>query len=316
MKVEILIGMPGSGKTTYSRDRQIFEESNGKNAVKVFSSDEYRDRLRESNPEMDSKALNTIVFNTLTTDILVEIKNGQEEDLLIFDATNLNRRRRRFFYNLVKRKFNDVEIVAHVFFKSLGQLYEINKVRPERTLPEEVIEKYYFNIQVPRIGVDCDEIEGHGEVFGESEAFKLEVKSITDDTLQHDCSPHHMESVKEHTQMCMDNSDTYMLQFISFFHDLGKAVTKKIGQDGRARYIGHGNVSAYYCLSYCLQNKDVDLGEAGLMAVEIIHQHMNSHQGIGIKNIRNNKLDDLLLMYLAEFSAIDSKSRITAYEGE
>lgn len=306
MKLHILIGAPGSGKSTWAGNQS-------ENSL-VFSSDEYRDILEPHYPDLDSKELNKVVFDTLHKDLFGDIEIYGDSYEYIYDATNLNRRRRRFLYKEMKRKFKDIEIVAHVFFKSLQQLYDINKVRPERTLPEDVIEKYYFNIQIPRLEVDCDSIEGHGEQFGKSEAFGLEIKSITDGTLQHDCPPHHMESVREHARMCIDNSNTYMLKFISFFHDLGKAVTKKIGEDGRARYIGHANVSAYYCLSYCLQNKDVDLGEDGLMAVEIIYQHMNGHQGMGVKNIRNNKLDDELLFYLAEFSAIDSKSRITAYE--
>ncbi len=308
MKLHILIGVPGSGKSTWANNQS-------ENSL-VFSSDEYREIMSPHYPNLDNQELNKLVFDTLHKDLYEDIGSYADSYEYIYDATNLNRRRRRFLYKELKRKFNDIEIIAHVFFKSLEQLYEINKVRPERTLPEDVIEKYYFNLQVPRIDVDCDSIEGHGEVFCDSEAFDLEVLPITDGTLQHDCPPHHIESVKEHIQMCMYNSDTYMLRFISFFHDLGKAVTKKIYQDGRARYIGHANVSAYYCLSYCLLNKDVDLGEEGLMCCEIIFQHMNSHQGMGVKNIRNNKLDDELLFYLAEFAAIDSKSRNTAYEEE
>jgi len=305
MKLHILIGAPGSGKSTWA-------DNQSENSL-VFSSDEYRDILEPHYPDLDSKELNKVVFDTLHKDLFGDIEIYGDSYEYIYDATNLNRRRRRFLYKEMKRKFKDIEIVAHVFFKSLQQLYDINKVRPERTLPEDVIEKYYFNIQIPRLEVDCDSMEGHGEQFGKSEAFKLEIKSITDGTLQHDCPPHHMESVKDHIEMCMHNSNNSAQEFISYHHDLGKAVTKKIGSDGRARYIGHANVSAYYCLSYCLLSGNVDL-KAGLMCCEIIYQHMVSHQGMGVKNIRNNKLDDELLYYLAEFAAIDSKSRITAYE--
>lgn len=307
MKVHILIGVPGSGKSTWADSQS--------NDSMIYSSDDYRDALTPHYQSLDSKELNKVVFATLNKDLFNDIESHGNHYEYIYDATNLNRRRRRFLYKELKRKFSNIEIVAHVFFKSLQQLYGINKVRPERTLPEEVIEKYYFNLQVPRIGVDCDVIEGHGEVFGSSEAFDLEIKSIADGSLQHDCPPHHLESVKEHIQMCMCYSDTDLLEFISFFHDLGKAVTKKIDQDGRARYIGHANVSAYYCLSACLLNENVELCQ-GLIATEVVFQHMNAHQGMGAKNIRNNKLNHLLLMTLEQFAAIDSKSRITAYKEE
>ena len=327
MKVEILIGMPGSGKTTYSRDQKLYAENNGNFDVKVFSSDEYRDRLRLSNPEMDGKTLNTLVFDTLTTDILVDIKNGQEDDLIIFDATNLNRRRRRFFYTLAKRKRPDCHVKAVIFFKTLAESKFINEHRTERTLPEDVLDKYYYNIQIPRIGADCDGIRGYNQFFFyamleehpslwelahvSKESLKIEIGSILDNTLDHDCPPHHLETVAEHIEMCLGNSFSIPnLEEIALFHDLGKAITKKIGSDGRARYLGHANVSAYYYLNYILGNgySPDDLKEKYRNA-ECIFQHMNGHQGMGEKNIKNNKIDHETVARIELFAKIDSVSR-------
>lgn len=179
----------------------------------------------------------------------------------------------------------------------------------------------YINFQPPRKGIDCDDysIVSHVKFFRKamtkeellsinnvnellehvSPAYKRELSNLK---LNHD-TPHHLENIDEHINMCIDNSDNDYMKIISLFHDLGKAFTKEGGT-----YHGHENISAMYALKALreIPNLKMDIE----LIVETIYQHMNAHRGITDKVIKRNGLDDVTLKSIEEFKDIDEVSRI------
>ena len=340
VNVVIMIGVAGSGKSTYIENLR-------KNTNKVtfsFESDAFRKMMYGSLEEGNKH--NEEVFKKMNEEFLgmIEWCNRLEVDSTIFyDATNINRRRRRNLYKEIKRLKCDTNVIAVMNFATLETLMENNDKRPEeKKVPVDVIMNMYKTIQVPRIGADCDEIGATGERFFDGypmynidEIFELCTPKLAKELSRiresHE-NPHHLESISEHIDLCLWNSKDINLEMqrVALFHDLGKSLCKEVKDDGVARYLGHATVSAYYYMNY-IYSKTKAVGadfynedEVYILpdciymfdALEMIYQHMNAHQGIGTKNIRNNNLNDELLKKIYKFAEIDSMSRISGVENE
>ena len=338
VNVVIMIGVAGSGKSTYI-------ENIRKNTNKVtfsFESDYYRKMMYGSLEEGNNH--NKEVFERMNEEFfgMIEWCNRLEVDSTIFyDATNLNRRKRRDIYKKIKWLKCDTNVIAVMNFASMETLLENNNKRPEeKKVPVDVIERMYKTIQVPRLEVDCDEIGATGErFFGGYPMYSVddvlnlsshEIKKELNKVKESHENPHHLESISEHIGMCLDNSDGREMRDISLFHDLGKSLCKEVKDDGVARYFGHATVSAYYYMNYiyslakAVRAEFYNDDEIYLLpkelymfdALEIIYQHMCAHKTLGSKNIRNNKLNDELVEKIYKFAEIDSKSRITSIVDE
>lgn len=342
VNVVIMIGVAGSGKSTYI-------ENIRKNTSKVtfsFESDYYRKMMYGSLEEGNKH--NKEVFEKMNEEFFGMIKwcdDLEVESEIYYDATNLSRRKRRYLYNTIQRMKCDTKVTALVVFASLETLFQNNETREEhKRVSKDVVKRMYKNIQIPRIGADCDEIAMSGERFfnrpiavhdsrisvferllfsSDNNNFLNEVKGIEE---SHN-NPHHLESISEHIDMCVENANTITMEYVAFFHDLGKSLCKETFEDGISRYRNHANVSAYYYLNYIYMIYSDSIGELDYSALkllsndsktleiaEIIYQHMVAHQGIGDKNIKNNKLDEKLIEKIYEFAEIDSKSRISGVE--
>lgn len=340
MKLYILVGVAGSGKSTFADNYINTTDEKGK----IFSSDDYRVKMFGSSKEGNKKGNSSTVFNKMNKDLMREIRKSKK-DILVYDATNLTRKRRRALYNNAKNwSKGEVEVRIVYFSLPLIELFENNELRlrfePEKYVPEDVILRMYKTLQVPRIGVDCDNFEVVGKPMFDYDTLHLGLrnglgftKALHESSIKsmggeldrlfesHDCEPYHLEDIDTHINMCVDSAwardvdrgDWAKIIRISQFHDLGKSITKQmIEKDGvdRATYREHANVSANYYLNYLnFMRRDFSL-ESQMDITETIHQHMNAHNGLGEKNIRNNKLDENVIYLCEEFAKIDNKSRI------
>ena len=71
-------------------------------------------------------------------------------------------------------------------------------------------------------------------------------------------------------------------------------------------FSNHQYVGAMYAL---VKFKD-DLSESHLKVIEAIYQHMKAHDGLIVKAIKSDKLDEDVLALITDFAKIDSASRI------
>lgn len=309
--VKVLIGVAGVGKSTYIQKVKTEKSL-------VLSSDELRIELFGSLEAGNTLEAIPVVFKTLH-ERMKEALLSKQYDTIFYDATNLNRKLRKGFYEQFKKY---AEIEAIVLVKPLATILEQNAQRSGfAKVPESVIRRMYKSLQVPRIGVDCDKIE----IIGEFEDFAEEISMIKG--MKHD-SPYHAEDVDTHIQMTIDGAKAQPesvhytkdeIVTLAELHDLGKGITKKPSQSrgvahdyfvevhgSHSMFSNHQYVGAMYAL---VKFKD-DLSESKLKIVEAIYQHMKAHDGISAKAIKKDKLDEDVLALITDFAKIDSASRV------
>ena len=314
-----MVGAPGTGKSTWINN-------NWDSSSKLLASDDIRmelfGELRQGiEPSKE-------VFYAMHSRLINAVCNGKEETIY-YDATNLSRKRRRGIYSVVKSKNPDV--VVHTVYMSmpLEEVLKRNSLRAgDKRVPEDVVTRMYKHQQVPRIGVDTDTIEVFGEPltgdkfnthYPDVESFIENVNPAWKDELSkvftpHDCLPWHLESVDEHINMAIKEAYKYSvaLSRVALFHDLGKGITKAFKDDSeKTSYNSHAGVSASYLLNYFYFLRKGAIKNDDWEAIEAIHQHMNAHDGMGKKNIKNNKLDEGTLALIEKLRVVDSKSKIS-----
>lgn len=276
-KLYILIGLPASGKTTWSLKK--VKESD--KTISWISSDSIRKELYGSEEDQQSPGK---VFTLMFQRTLIALKDGHD---CIYDATNLNRKRRINLINEIKKSVNDVEFIA-VFFAIPYQICMARNLQRARVVPDAVILRMHKEITIPSIYEGFDRIE-----LVENFNNCLNLYSIIEDAkkISHD-NPHHSytignhcvaaaEYIKEHSKEILSELDDFYYEYIyqaTLYHDIGKVTCKvfikKDGSfDGYAHYYGHENAGAYDYLCYSNSNV-LSINERLLIAL-LINLHMS-----------------------------------------
>ena len=136
----MMIGLPASGKSTCAK------EISQKTGAKIVSSDEIRKELWGS---YDDREHNSETFSVVEEKIL----EGLEKEDVIYDATNLNYKRRMNFLQRLK----GIEKVAVLMLTPYEECSKRNNLR-QRKVPDEAMERMYFNIDIPLYYEGFDEI--------------------------------------------------------------------------------------------------------------------------------------------------------------
>ena len=229
----MLVGPSGSGKSSYARESKAI----------VHSSDAIRNELYgDESVQQDHER----VFNLLHSRVRKDLLEGRD---VIYDATNLNRKRRIAFLNSIKNIPCFKECI--IFVQPIEELIKNDEQR-ERTVGKDVIMKQLKQFQPPYydegweyidIYRDTSRSEYIDQVFEQAKSFNQ-------------WNPHHHLTVywhcsEVHTKIC-EYTRTLKLGLL---HDLGKLFTQTFSADGIAHYYGHENVSAY--LSYLYQDSSL-----------------------------------------------------------
>ena len=234
--LEILIALPGAGKSTYAKN--ILKEDS---SVIIVSSDAIRKELYGSE---EDQLHNQEVFNEVFKRTRDAIKDNKH---CIIDATNLSRKRRIAFL----KQFNNCEKRATVFAIPFEVCCERNAAR-ERVVPQSAMEKMYRSFQPPHYAEGFDDIQIVGSKdINTMYIFKCEQKNIK---TSHDNS-HHTFSCGIHcfeAELYIKNKypNEVDLQMAGRFHDVCKYKCKvfhnaKGEPTEEAHYYNHENVSAY-----------------------------------------------------------------------
>ena len=135
----MLMGIPGSGKSTYAKNILI---PHHKDAVYIAS-----DVVRDLHPDIKEDNIWDVIYDMLSS----SLKEGKD---VIYDATNFNR-----FYRdknkeeLKKRNVTNFELVGYFFTTDRDVCIERVKIRnhlpTERFLPTDVIASYQDRLEFP-----------------------------------------------------------------------------------------------------------------------------------------------------------------------
>lgn len=142
----VMCGLPASGKSTYAKELAL------KYNAKIFSSDELREEM-----------LNNVNNQEHNTDIFIELHRRikshlSASDNAIYDATNINSKKRRAFISELKNIpcIKECHIIATPYEECLRR----NKER-DRVVPEDVIKRMYLNWNTPYWFEGWDDIIVH-----------------------------------------------------------------------------------------------------------------------------------------------------------
>lgn len=146
--VHMLVGIPGSGKSTYCNNVLIKKYPN---AVFIAS-----DIVRNNNPTMKEEEIWPEIYRLCSTSLL----SGLD---IIYDATNITPNvRNRFWGKLAEKGVTEYEKIAYYFITDPDRCVERVAIRNtlpnERFLPLDVIKGYGEKIIAPTIEEGFKEI--------------------------------------------------------------------------------------------------------------------------------------------------------------
>jgi len=240
----MMVGLPSSGKSTHAQ-RLIRDH---KDSV-IFSSDELRQELYGDINDQDH---NAEVFAELHKRIKSALSSGKY-DYVVYDATNINSRRRRAFINDIKSIdcFKVAVVMATPYEVCLRQ----NWCR-ERRVPDDVIQRMYKSWQTPAHweGWDSIRVELWNDISRRNAYYHW--MSTLRFANYNQCNPHHTETLGQHLisvgrYVEKQTSDDNVV-LAAFLHDIGKPFCRTIDDNGVAHYYSHESVGAYdvLCAGY------------------------------------------------------------------
>jgi putative nucleotidyltransferase with HDIG domain len=241
-KLILLVGIPGSGKSTYAE--QYIKENN--NTIHL-SSDAIRaelwgDESIQGNPGE--------VFSLMQKRAVEALNDGKN---VVYDATNITRKDRAGIISACP-KFTTIE--CHIIWAPIEECINRDAVR-DRTVGNEVIDRMLKRFQAPWVDEGIEDI------------FVIRPNSFDFDKYTSDCwdamkiphdNPHHTLDVNKHCEEALKFLDSpsvdFNLKYAALWHDIGKPKTKVfVNIKGEtcetAHFYSHNNLGAW--MSYGLQ---------------------------------------------------------------
>ena len=161
----VLVGIAGSGKSTWAKEYMKDQERQGRNIVRI-SRDEIRFSFIEDNEEYFAKE--TQVFNTYIKNIREHLEDDVT-DIVIADATHINANSRKKL--LKKLNLSNVTVVAVVFETPVSRCIEQNKLREGREcVPRVAIYNMRKYFTMPTHEEGFNEIASSGVILCRNEA--------------------------------------------------------------------------------------------------------------------------------------------------
>lgn len=288
--LEILVGLPGSGKSSYCKEQKEKYPD-----ITIVSSDAIREEVFG---DINDQSHNQEVFNIAFKKVKEAILNDKD---VIFDATNLSRKRR---INFIKR-LPECNCNAVVFAVPFNICCERNLKR-ERIVPQRVMERMYKTFEPPCCVEGFNTISYMGVDYERRE--KLSELMCRNVECSHDnpnhslsCGEHCLKAKMEMEKLIMLEEDTdkeilSCLIVAAECHDISKFKCK-VFYDYRhepseiAHYYGHENVSSYDWLCVCA-------GMCDWKSLELVSNLISNHM-VFFHN--KNTIDKRRKLYGEEF---------------
>lgn len=308
----VLVGLPGSGKTTLAKDI-----ANINIKSKHISSDAIRTELfgDENNQEN-----NGLVFEEMKRRTKEYLKEGYS---VIYDSTNINHKRRMALLN----EFKNIPCKkVCVYFATPIEKCIKNDTNRDRSVGSDVIIRMYKSFHVPAF------FEGWNDILIHSnETQRLFVdfndgitySNYCDNMLKYaskECidlaqdNPHHTLSVSRHMYQTFlnlkDKTNNAELIIAALLHDIGKPFCKIFKEDSiYANFYGHENVSAQMALIYlyragCTKTTILNIVQYIQLHMKLLSIQDNKNALLKLKNkVGDIIFDNLLLLHEADSNA-------------
>lgn len=253
VKFNMMIGIPGCGKTRYAKTKLLSE-----NTIYLSSDD-----IRVAMFGFEDQTHNTEVFDRMKKETLMALQNGFD---VVYDATNLNKKRRG---DIIKRaKMCGAEINAYLCCTPINIILERNITRCERQIPWDKLVQMIQSIESPMYyeGFDniylidggmYNDVYDYNFLIGDCVGYKQD-------------NPHHFETLEEHIKAVVkkaeelgedlkSHADVEILRQAARYHDFGKLYTKTFNDKKKYfTYYGHDKVSAYLFMCHTRKQSMID----------------------------------------------------------
>ena len=249
----MMVGLPGSGKSYLADGLHVERKEVTK--PNIHSSDTLR---KELYGDEDEQKHNAEIFSELHKRIKNDLQNNKD---VIYDATNINKKKRRAFLSELKN------IPCYKVCLAVMTPYEYclkQNTKRKRKVPEHIIRKMYLNWNPPSYDEGFDDII----LCYNFESNKSQDKYTLDNFFAGDIgadyidqeNKHHTYTIGEHCRatgayLKEHYPEDTLLHTAGLLHDIGKVFTKspfnsKGERDGDCHYYQHHCVGAYDSLFY------------------------------------------------------------------
>lgn len=268
----MFVGIPASGKTT---EAKRYKEK----GYAIFSSDEVRADIEAKVQSGDmtipcNSNLNAVVFETIKKSVICSLKEGQS---VVFDATNLGRKRRINFKKSLGRI--NCKKTCVLFITSVSECVRRNALRSGNArVPDEAMYKMLCSFECPNFWEGWDNIIPKIDNVPFAFDFGKAVDFSQD-------NPHHTLTLGGHMESAytyaVENGFGAVVQKTARYHDIGKLYTKRF-ENSRgektdfAHFYGHENYGAYLYLTEfcCSKGPTQEEFEQILYETNLINCHM------------------------------------------
>lgn len=237
-KLILLVGIPGSGKTTYAK-QYVDEHSN----TIYLSSDSIRKELWGNEATQGD---NNEVFSLMQKRAVDALNNWQN---VVYDATNVTRKDRAPIINACP-KFTKIE--CHVIWAPIETCIERDAAR-ERSVGKEVINRMLKRFQTPFFDEGIADIQVIRPDDFDQWEYVARIERAMD--IPHN-NPHHSLDIKKHCvaafNYALRNDYDESLCVAALYHDVSKPYVKAfVDAKGNpcetAHYYQHHCVGAWMC---------------------------------------------------------------------
>ena len=298
--LNIMIGMPGSGKTSYAKKHLLTSNS-------VYLSS---DQTRIDMYGFEDQTHNGEVFERMKQETILALQNGFD---VIYDATNLIRKRREALIKDVKNRVSNIEINAYLCCTPINIVLERNMTRTERHLPWDKLVQMIQSIEPPMYYEGFDNIYLiDGGMYNDVYDYNNLLEKYEDYC---QFNPYHNETLSEHMTAVAKKAeelgtnlkngiDRNILWQAARYHDISKPYTKQFNcKKGYNTYYGHEKVSTYMYMCHVRKQQIIDelnrvrLSDSSYQIGALILNHMEWYRRedmTPIKKLFND--DDLYYM--------------------
>jgi len=311
----MMVGLPGSGKSTFANAIAVRRNKTGFTYPVIYSSDKIREELYgDESIQGDSQS----IFTLLHRRIKDALRAGYD---VIYDATNISKKKRIAFLSELK-KIN-CQPICIVIATDLDQCLK-NNAKRERKVPWEVIFKMWNNYNPPHKNEGFRQVKyifQYESENSENSHFKCpktlsEFFLLAENFDQH--NEHHTLTLGQHCIRCgeyvqMSRPDDFNLLIAALLHDNGKLFTRseynrKGEKDGNCHYYNHHCVGAYESMFYLSKMKDADISE--ITNLIFYHMHPFLQWKDSVKCLERDKAllgekmyNDVMLLHQADLFA-------------